>query len=118
MEEIELTVICELLLLHQLFKSVIFGEYSGEVALCDSVGHFGIGHNRLYGELFEAEIAYMQNIVCKIQIVLCERTSYIVVLCTSAGYQLLIFRNDYVVASLAVRSGADIIVYFFSSVKR
>ena len=60
----------------------------------------------------------MQNIVCKIEVVLCERTSYIIVLCASAGYQLLIFRNDYIIAALAVRSRTDIIVYFFSAVKR
>ena len=60
----------------------------------------------------------MKNILCEIKIIFCECSSDIIILVSSALNKFLIFRNDYIITALSVRSHSHTVIDFFSSVKR
>ena len=59
----------------------------------------------------------MENVVCKVGVVVSKRSADVVAAVAAPFYKLLKFRNNNVVASLAVDCLAEIVVNFLSSVK-
>ena len=98
-------------------KAVIFLKYSRKILIFDTVIKLRIGNNRLYGKLVKAKLIEMKYVICKIEIVLGECTTDIIILVSPALYKLLIFRNDHIIAATSVRGNSHPVIYFFSAVK-
>ena len=52
----------------------------------------------------------MDHIICKIQVISCESTSYIVILLSSALSKLLELRNDHIIAAAAVSERTHLVI--------
>ena len=116
MEEIEASAF--LLSLDHLFRQfvVLFTDLRN-ILLADGVIVLWLSNHRLHGNLLEAEIRIMQDILGKVEIVMGKGTSHIVFLLVSAVGEFLEFRNDQIIASFSVAEGTHLIVNFLSSVQ-
>ena len=59
----------------------------------------------------------MENIICKVGVVVCVCTTNVVAFIASLFYKVLKFGNNYVVASFTIDGFTKIIVNLFSAVK-
>ena len=88
-------------LIHQYF---VFFEDCWQICFCDCIWIIFICHNWFYRNLVKSMFQQVKYIVREVQIVLGISTTYIIFLIATLCNQTLIFRQDNVIAALAVYS--------------
>ena len=114
MEEIELLSVL-LVFKYAVRKTVILCEYLGKVLHSESV-LVSLTYNRLNGYLIEACIVKCENVLGEVLVFVGECTADIILLIASSCNELLVLREDSVIASLSVCKNTEIVIYLLASV--
>ena len=101
---------------HLSCQNVVLFEDHRKVFLTDRIVLGRRRYNRLNRDLLEAEVCQMENISCKVCVVMREGSAHIVFILMTKLSEFLEFRHDQIVASGTFAERTHVIVNFFSSV--
>ena len=115
-EEVELSALF-LVFKDSLCKNFILLENCRKFFFCECkfiwIAYYGFN-----GNLVKSLVIKGKNVLWEVEILLCESTSYIVLLIASAGNKLLVHRHNFIVASSTVNTDSEVVIDFLSSVDR
>ena len=98
-------------------QTLVFRKKLGHIGFLQCIGSVVRGNNRLNGKLLETQVCHMENVVCKVRVIVSICAAHIVVLLVSGLGKLFKGRENHVVSAFSPTGFSHIIVDIFSSVE-
>jgi len=88
-----------------------------QILFCQSIGIIRRAYYRFHGQLIKPQVRHVENILCKIYIVVGECAAHVIILTAACFHQLPELRHDNVIAASAVCGPAQSVMDFPASVQ-